>query len=271
MTVTCPCGRPVPDQAYCCSTCGNRLGGHLAEVTPQLALALDDTFSRQSRGGNLTIGAHAHTFVPPAPWDERASTTGRQLRSTLTTWCRVVDEERGTSPPADTLPAMAAHLAGNLEWIRHHPAAAECVDDVCRGVAAAWHAVDRHPDRLYAGPCWRKDDVTGAACSGELYAGLDAVVAVCPVCNWRFDVAERRAWLLEAARDVLASATLISAALSRLEVPVTVDRLWQWQHRGRVFNHSAPGEDPTYRVGDVIDLLDAWAVQQAERAARKAS
>jgi hypothetical protein len=264
--VACACGRPVPDQAYACPHCADRLATELGEVAG-LGDALDDTYSRQGRFSSA-IGVLAHSPVQPLPWDERASTCARTLRNTLSTWCRVVTGERGTDPPADTLAAMAGHLAANLEWLRHHPAAAECVDELCRAVAAARYAVDRPRERLYAGPCWR--DVDGGECPGELYAVLGAAEVACPVCGWLFEVAERRAWLLEAARDVLATATLVSAALSRLDLAVTPERLWKWRERGRIFNHSAPGDDPTYRVGDVIDLLDAYAAQQAQREARKA-
>jgi hypothetical protein len=253
--------------AFACPSCATRLATRLHEIVG-LPEALADAFARQTRT-TTDVGVHTQGAATPLPWDERASAAARALRAALGTWTRVVCEERGTEPPADTLPAMAELLAANLEWLRHQPAAGQAVDDLCRAVDDAWHAVDRRPDRLYAGQCWR-DTGSGQQCPGELYAALTAATVTCPVCGGQFDVVKRRAWLLEAARDVIANATLVSAALTRLDVPVTADRLWKWNQRGRIFNHSRPGAQPTYRVGDVIDLLDAYAVQQVEREARKA-
>lgn len=275
------CERPTGDQAYACSSCSGRLARALGDVAA-LTEALDDAISRQTRTSS-GIGVASRSADRPLPWDQHASLAASTLRGTLSTWARLVAEERGRDLPADTMPAMAAYLLGQLEWIRHHPAAAEAVEQIRDAVTGAVRAVDRRPDRLYAGPC----GIEG--CPGELYAKLGAQWVSCRVCSTEYDVAVRREWMLTAAEDVWATSELISAALSRLGHPVTTAMLRGLKHRGRLLNRNTrakrdrggeyvrdrdgelvqDGPDE-FRVGDVMDILAENARAAAGHADRKA-
>jgi hypothetical protein len=96
----------------------------------------------------------------------------------------------------------------------------------------------------------------------------------CRDCRTVYDVAERREWLLHSAEDVLATAPVISRALTRMGSEVMPDRIRQWASvSGGGRRLVRRGRDrsgvPLYRLGDVMDLLAAEARRQAELGAAR--
>jgi hypothetical protein len=200
------CTRPVADLALACTSCAGRLARALGDVA-SLTEDLDDAITRQTRTSS-GIGVASRSADRPLPWDQNASLAASTLRNTLSTWTRLVAEERGRELPADTMPAMAAVLLGQLEWIRHHPAAAEVVDEITYAVEEARRAVDLTPNSstFLVGPC-PEDDEAGA-CPGQVRAYIprqldrEAKMA-CGACGTAWEPAQ---WM-RAGRRILARRT----------------------------------------------------------------
>lgn len=275
MSATCSCGRPMPGTFATCGACLADLERSLGDCG-FYAAELKVTFTRQAR---ITSGSGGRRSAElPLPYDGRASRLALRLHNDLAGWVRVLLERpvsavygptcnrpcrhgsctavRKTRVPADTIQAMASWLLLHLVEIRRHEAAAEMVTSVTALTAAAERIVDRPADKVYSGPC---DE-----CGSDLYGRIDAAEVVCRGCGWRYDVKARREWLLVEAEDVLANAALISRSLTRLGAEVKVDRIYKWTERGQLVAHGVDANRrPTYRIGDVLDLLERMALKKA--------
>jgi hypothetical protein len=256
----CGCGRPCRD-ATICTTCAYRLDDAIAEICGDQGLGteLDVAFSKQARIvrpapkrgllADVDERQYPGTLRPqPLPYDERAADAAEQLHAVLGGWARVIVDETGADLPADTVTAIATWLRPRVGWLRHHPAGQEAHDEITAAVRAARSAVDRPAERIYAGPCDQ--------CSEDLYGRAGGRIVECGGCDAVYEIEARRAWLLQSAEDVLATATEIARALTRLGQPVTAAQIRGYAHRGRIVSH---GKDrlghPRYRLGAVIDVL----------------
>lgn len=266
------CGKPVTD-ADVCTDCANRCGIALGEVS-WLMHELDLVITRQTARAEHVGGPSAERPLAFA-WD--ASDLRWALENTVTTWARVVVEEKpNVSDPAGLSTGLvAAWLTGQVEWLRHHPAAAEAVDEITACVYRAKRAIDIRPERLYAGPCTTKDE-SGRECKHDLYADPSSAVVTCPACRTRYDVAERKAWLMETARDHLATASEASRLCwTMLGDLVTTAMVRGYVRRGKLASHAVRVENgrdvALYRIGDVIDAAQAARFdEREERATRRA-
>lgn len=257
MSQTChvdQCGRPVED-AWVCSTCAGDLEADLAEL-PALSNDLDLVLARLTAYGDRMMGGPgANRKI--IPFDARASDVKNAMHAILVSWTRLCFEERpgiNADWPADEIGHLAVFVLAQVEWLRHHEAGHEAVDEIRGAVERVRLVVDRPPDRWYAGACDQ--------CGVDLYVRVGTFAAVCR-CGSTYDVPTRRSWLLDKAEDVLCNATDMSRALSNLDQPVTADRIWKWRERGQLLEHARDRRGrPLYRVGDIRDLL--------ARAARRA-
>lgn len=226
--------------------------------------------TRQARiGGTGRRGAET-----PLPYGEAAAEAIWALRLALVGWVRILESdgqpfgptcrrrcEHGScvwittrSLPDDTLPAMAHWLAHRVPDIRRHPAGGEAVDELVDSVRQARRVIDRGADLVYCGPCIHADE-DGRTCMTDLYARPDAQVVQCR-CGAVTDVRDHRAWLLRKAEDVLGTPAEIARALTRLDRPVTPERIRQWGQRNRIIPRARNARDhPLYRIGDVLVLL----------------
>lgn len=287
------CNDETPrDRGALCDHCTGKLTKALGDVAaltqasheeapPKLLAAeLDVTATRQSRAAD---NAGRRSAVQPLPFDWDAADLVWALHNTLGTWVRDLAGDHAPLP-TDTSPALAEWLLNRIEQIRHHPAAEQIHDEITACVWTVERAVDRRPARWYAGPCGatftselhvqtQAEPVAKveSVCTAELYAAVGAETIRCRVCGTDYDVADRRKQLLDAAEDHLAHAELIGQALTSLGQRVAPERLRQWKHRGRLVPR---GVDllgrPTYRVGDVLDLLAEDARLEERRAAKQA-
>ena len=293
------CEHPVTD-ADVCSDCARTCEVALGEVR-WLLHELDLAITRQTARSEHVGGVSASKPLPFA-WDP--SDLRWALENTITTWARVVAEERPADLPEgrarrrpgaigpycrvcehESCRAMwhwesvdtgllAAWLTGHVEWLRHHPAGHEAVDEITAVVRRAKRAIDVRPARLYAGPCSIEDGPK--VCGHDLYANPTSAVVTCPACGRRYDVEQRKAWLMDSARDHLASASEASALCWRmLGDLVTTAMIRGYVRRGRLAQHSTRTENgrdvALYRIGDVIDAAQAarWD-EREQRATRKA-
>lgn len=274
MSAPCPtatCDRPRPGNRHLCGACEADLSRALGDV-PWLVRELDITLAKQ--GSHVAGGRSASV---PLPYDPRATEAAWVLRSALVGWVRVLGESRLHGPrcvdcghpscwltvatPADDLPAMAWWLLARVERLVMHLAAEEVVDEVCSAVRSATRLIDRPAPLWFAGPC--DAPVDGPRCGVDLYARPDAPKVRCRECGAEYDVAARKAWMLDAIEDALFPAAHAAHVLTSLGWPCTGERIRQWASRGRVVAHGTDGQGrPVYRVGELRVLL----VEAHERA-----
>jgi len=243
-----------------CGACQAELSRALDGV-PEVLGDLDVTLSRQTSrmgrggGGNST----------PLPYDRRASEAGYVLRSTLVGWVRVLQEARPEEWPDNTAQAMARWLSQRLERLVRHPAAPEAHGEIVTAVRAAQRAVDRIPERQFAGRC--------PGCGNALYAKPGASRVQCRDCDGdAVDVQTQRDTMLSAIADQLLPAVQAADVLTRLAAPLPADTVRHWARKGRLIEHGkdAAGH-PLYRVSDVRDLLvEKLAREQQAREKRDA-
>lgn len=138
------CGRPSGDDAPACVSCADQAAAALRQVAEWLAEALEDAVGRRtalgsrSGGGKPTKASEAPSLI-----DFHASEASGVLRSTLSTWVRLVAEDGSTATlPADTVAAMASWLEPVIQWIRTRQYGAEAVDEILAAVRQAVRAVD---------------------------------------------------------------------------------------------------------------------------------
>lgn len=268
------CTRPTSDRL-----CAH----HLAELVAALrsvATGPDDVKGLPSGGlwadlqdvvcGRVSLGDGSSVASTETearlPYNASASDLAGVMDNTIGTWCRVVAEDNPhLHCHASTTEQAAAWLANVPTALATHEAARDMHDEITAIVGAVERMVDRRADRAYLGTCgeWI-DDGDGEfdchQCNGQLYARPNAPTVTCRVCGTRFDVANRRAWMLTAAEDQLLTAPDLARALCGLHVTTRPqDSLYasirQWKARGRLAPHSRIDGRDVYRVGDVLDLL----------------
>lgn len=235
-------------------------------------------------------------LVTQLPFHQGKGDRAAAASNAIVTWARHVCEERGIGVPrpgpvigplcragwgcthptcalirartVDPGVARAAvFLLTQLEWIRHRPEAADAVEELSAAAVVLRLCVDAPPVLQYAGPCWNDDPIDGQ-CETELYAVEGRATVRCPGCDAVHDMGLRRAWLLEQSPDVLLNAATMAAALSSLDQPVTASMIRNYADRGRIVAHGRDRDDrPTYRVGDVLDVLALTARRKTGAAA----
>lgn len=238
------CGRPSGDDARVCTPCAQTCADALTLVRDHLAADLDTTLARQT---SRPAGPSARSAETPLPVDLRALDAAHHLRTVLVGWVRVLAETGTARLPQDTLPAVAAWLLPMCGILRHADYGPDAVTEIRDAVNAALRAVDTPPQRAYVGPC---------ECGEAVYARPGAPAATCRGCGAVWGVEEQREWLRAAAEDMLLTATEIARAVSRPTQSVTPSMVRGWANRRRLLAHGADAQGrPTYRVGDVLDLL----------------
>lgn len=237
------CGRPVKD-ATVCGSCTDDLAKALGDVSA-LADELEVTLTRQARlGGGDGGRKNAET---PLVFHYAASETSYVLRNTLVGWVRELSTDGLGIACGDTVADMARWLLARVSTLAQHAAGGEAVEEICSAVRDVERVIDRSPERWYAGPC---------DCGMHLYVRPGVQTFTCRDCGERYDVAQRREWLLDAAEDTLGHAALVSQALTALAHPVTPERIRKWAERGQIVAHSVDAHGRAlYQVGEVIELL----------------
>lgn len=189
--------------------------------------------------------------------------------------------------PSST-PAAAQLLLDRLDWLRTQPFAGDAFRELHKTVSRVVHVVDRPVEASFAGLCpagYDPNDNDSVACATQLYGPQGAAQVECPECKtlWRRD--QLVPYFEAIARDWLATATEISRALPAfgVELRATPGRIRKWKQRGRLVvrgravvgertlpdGSTEPIEHPTYRVGDVQELLREDAAAQTRREAKK--
>lgn len=299
----CGCGKATAGAAVC-ADCGRTLAFAIANVAGHY-VDLGTVAAKQTRyaSGGATKGSIGKAqplpvdmrFVsgPPRETGARATLAPlTQLRwdawNTVVAWCRTVMEEQAQimGPlcgehfclhaschvvrlrrwPVNTVTSMCLYLDKQHRWIEGREWAPLLLDEMLDLERRLTRAVNRPPDRWYAGKCSARSDIDAPdlMCRVDLYAREDRGWIDCPGCGVRHDVAERRDILLKEAADYHVTATEAAGALiswtdydgSQAKL---VDRIRKWRDRDRLTVRdvtSLLGKDRhLYRLGDIQDLL----------------
>lgn len=261
---TCPPGMSV------CSDCGNDLALTLLHVL-LLGNALEDAHIKSMRFSVEGLGRR-NEDESPVPFNPRASRASAELLSALTEAADFIAHERGYFRPMNTFAALARFLAAQVPWIRAHHDGPAMVQRLHGVIDEASRVVDRPADVIALGRCGveieaspsakllRAIGVRVVACGEQLYALANAQTTTCRECGAEHQVQERRAWLLGAAEEVALPATQMARAIDGLGVSVSPKMIDNWTQRGRlqpVGRTTNRPTRPTYRVGDVLDIVNA--------------
>ena len=108
-------------------------------------------------------------------------------------------------------PATPTGLARHVDELRHCHDVGQTYDEIRYAIGVVRRVIDRPAPLFYAGPCDQCDTTCTAAPTNT--AARPVAEIRCRDCGSRYDTFERRAWLLRAAEDGLATGTEIAAAL----------------------------------------------------------
>jgi hypothetical protein len=266
-TATCPvCGNPQA-QGLLDDACTTRLERELGDVASIVA-ELDITLSRQAKIGSSGKSGKGWAREK-LPIHVGAIEAADVLANTLTTWARDVAEV-GFLAAHSTSPTRAAAriLLNHVPQIRRHPAVEELVDEIISAIRQARHTVDRPADRIYFGACYSEtldEDGRTVTCLEEIWASPAATEVTCRVCSTEWEIAERRAWLLKKAEDMIVTIPDASTYLGDIgNIRVTQASIRGYVHRKRLM-YRAPVEAKRIRLGDLLALL----LDESEKAERK--
>lgn len=144
----CQPARPAPGLNLC-DHHATRIAADAVAIA-ELDHDLEEVLGTWGRQDERTSGSGATGTVV----NEAALQCRSDIRAVLSSWVRLVAEERGHQLPPDTLVAIGAYLAANGEWLAAHGAAGECSDELSsllgRARAVAYPSGAR---KWTVGPC----------------------------------------------------------------------------------------------------------------------
>lgn len=251
MSGVCPSCGAEQGASLLCNTCTTRLERDLGDVAA-IVTELDVSMSKQARIGN---GGSAGLARERSPLNVGAMNAADELANVLTTWARDLFGESAAWISVTDKPSQAAAraLLSDIPTIRKHPAVVELVDQIERAISKARWTVDRPADRVYLGQCHH--EVAEVVCMAELYASPGASEVRCKVCGVTHPVAERRAWLLQRASDMLFTAAEASQMLGEIgHITVTQASIRGYIHRGKIA-YRAPVVAKRIRLGDLLAVV----------------
>lgn len=249
------CGKQSAESL--CTDCWSRLEANLRSIT-WLTPELRTTISRQSNTG-LPTGIVSRAAETPMPINIEAVIRQDRLHDLLAAWQRCLWEDYGVGPVErlTSAPALAKWLITHQSWCRQHPAAHDLFDEITTAVRSCAQIIDRRPDRIYLAPCGAELNDSGSVlCEADLYGVEGQTIVRCRTCGSRWDLRERRDWMLDQVQERTANSVQLSDLLASLGVEVASSTIRTWCGAGKL---EARGRDhrgrPVYRVGDVMELL----------------
>lgn len=252
------CNCPTGDGGRLCRLHTDALLTNLRHV-PDLLAELDVTRTRQDRMVSERAGGRSTTR--PLPWNEHASTVAWELNCTLNAWALDVSKLREDERDPLKLVAatdtaeLARWLTRNINTLRHHHEVGTADEELNDAILRARRAVDRAPDKVFAGPCAAEHD-DGTRCPEDLYGWPGKRTTRCIACNAEHDMDQRRTWMLGQIEDQVAHSGLLSGLVTSLGVPIASSTIRKYAGKGRIKVISVDAKRrPLYRIGDVLDVF----------------
>lgn len=256
-TATCTaehCDRPSPNGTVCTS-CLDALTAELRTV-PALMADWQLTLTRQVRMGDGPGPiAHSNADSTRLPVHLGAAEAGMDLRTVLLVWAGEIADTAGhTLDATDSARGYARWLLRYTHHIRQHPAADQLVDEVTDAIARVRRVIDRPPEKLFFGRCGA-DLGDDQQCVESIYGYAARNTVLCPACHTEWDIAARRAWLLEIVEDEVAYSGLLAGLVSGLGVQISSSTIRRYAKKGRIHALAVDARHrPLYRIGDVLDV-----------------
>jgi len=259
------CGRPMRhDTALIDTACAAMLRRHLGTVARiagdiTLTVARLDEINRTGPGRPDDLGwwktgdaLEAIRLPPRFEAAERHDAAAGEL----TTWARLIAEERGltiyryaVSPTGSVfvdhpLRRAALFVAFHLEWLRHRPNADEAWPALLTACGELVRVVDRQAEGNLVGMCH---------CGMAVYSDQ---TGPCRRCGEAVDMSQTREQLIAAMGERTVTASEAAKWVATLGFVTDAAKLrkliWAWADRG----HLAPLDDtPRYRFGDVLNRV----------------
>lgn len=245
-TVCAPCVGALAADLRACWPTGDL---HGLDVDLDITIAKMDVFPRSGGGGRPTEA--------PLPINDAASDARRYLHSMLSTWCRVILDDHGGQPPADTIADMARYLHSQTTLIRVSEWGDECVEQIRSAVYEVRRVIDRPAERIYAGPCLECEaPVYGVAGRDKAWCRTEGCEGVVEDPQARREAAVRAAVEAAPGKTVTAAeAAMASRALGR---PVTDRAVRKMAAEGKIRPVST-ARPARFLLGDILAVLDKKA------------
>lgn len=245
------------------SSCTERLERALGDVRAMEDAAVV-TYRRAARLG--TGGGPAEES--PLPFDPRVRPAMINLTRCVDAVVSMVQTRTPDGVPVNgTLGRRAMWLTTHIGFLRRQVGTADLAwfEDLVTAVRHVERIVDRPPERAYMGQCNRIVGTEQQTCDTDLYVDVTydederpafSPFVLCPSCGETWPTRERRDVMLRAAQDQLLIPADLSRALTRMQDPVTPERIRKWVERRQLVPRGTDRNGRAqYRLGDVRDLL----------------
>lgn len=308
-----------PSETHMCAGCWGALRVRLNE-SRWLTAELDLTTTRGDKPGSASIGFVTRSPQSAMVFREHASEVANRLRDVMASWVKDLWETHAirweecngcggqwfggkkthttedclgswveTMDVVDvkvTIPDLALWMLRHQTWIQTHPAAEELHGELLDAYADGWHAIDRHPGRMYVGICSATTEEDGE-CDADLFTTDLSHIVICPECRTSHLPEARRAALTAALQHQYVQSGVLVGVVDRLGRELNGAMIRGYRRRkqltGYVFDEDAEIDpygfrvrphDPNtdegltllYRVGDVLDAMDRRYQRQAKEA-----
>jgi DNA-directed RNA polymerase subunit RPC12/RpoP len=250
-----------------CPDCGRGIPGHPLINTvrqtglPRTELGLAGDLEVSMSKPSLTVDVQDGKAKVALPYGYRPAEARWTLRDALTAVGDEIARVRGLFKPLNSMPALAAWLGSQVEWMRHQPAGGDLIGDLTAALRQAIRAIDNMPAPEQVGVC-DAPVIDGhgyeVACGEPLYVRRGDAEVQCPACGTNHLADDTWNKTLAAAEDLLLTRSEIARALAG---QVTVKQLEHWADPKRGGRLVAKGwtatrpARPRYRLGDVRDLI----------------
>jgi hypothetical protein len=256
----CHAAQPTADRPLC-TTCTAHLHTWLVELAGH-AVDLEEvvvTRLTSRRGERVQVRGSTE---PPQQWNENASTALEELRSDLKAAVNDILGSGVRETLANTVPAMALFAARHVDVLALRPDALATFDVIRHRHGETVRAVDIPPNRVWLGRC--DAVVDGVTCGQDVRAAEGATAVRCKGCMSVLDVGEFRARMLERSRD---GAVPFPELVLIFRGVVRPNLLAVWRNRGRLRPVDPDDAEPLYRIGEVMDMVEALRARKENEAA----
>lgn len=211
-----------------------------------------------------TLGPKAYGGGGDSPGlsvDSAAADLRRAMADTLASWCRVVSEDRGVTPPAGPeITRTAPWLVRHIDWCAANRWVDEMLAELRELASSARRLVDLPARRVPLGTaCLHHAD--GQPCTGTITLWIrgDDWTARCDVCAGDQEPGPYLRAMTKPNQWITTDGVIRLAHMAG--IPCSSDVVWQWHHRGRIVGRRG-ADGVMYELASVNTYL---AKRQAER------